>query len=194
LTIDANKSFDVRKHGVSLLDDDGNALFYVTSNNGDPTGSPAPINTWVFREDNQTIYYKYGLGDNDWSSFNSGAPSNEASQTISFAKAGNAPENTWLQTLGLSPSNNIGMPVVLSSSKIKVIEAVSDVDTYDVEIYEHDTMTYTLLDTISVSAASGVRSAGLNVPITDGKRLAAKIVNGSASDVIVTCVIKGLTT
>ena len=52
--------------GYSVIDNDGNVKGYITMVTGDPTGSSAPINTFVFRQDTLTVWYKFGAGDNDW--------------------------------------------------------------------------------------------------------------------------------
>ena len=66
MSINLDDAFEIDEEGMALVDNDGNAIGYFTSIAGDPTGSSAPLNTWVFRQDTQTIYYKFGAGDNDW--------------------------------------------------------------------------------------------------------------------------------
>lgn len=66
MAINVDRAFDVNANGIGYRDDDGNVLFYVVTGTGDPSGSPAPVNTWYFRQDGQLIYYKFGSGNNDW--------------------------------------------------------------------------------------------------------------------------------
>lgn len=44
----------------------GERKFYLTFSEGDPTGSAAPVNTWAMRRDTNTLFYKFGAGNNDW--------------------------------------------------------------------------------------------------------------------------------
>ena len=66
MAIDVTESSGFDTRGISIKDDDGNTLGYFTTFSGDPSGSAAPQNTWVFREDNQTLWYKYGPNNGDW--------------------------------------------------------------------------------------------------------------------------------
>jgi hypothetical protein len=65
MAIDANDAWGLEEKGLAFIDDDGNIEGYLAVNSGDPTGIAAPINTWVFAQ-NQLLYYKFGSGDNDW--------------------------------------------------------------------------------------------------------------------------------
>lgn len=64
--INVDKAFEINSPGLLTTDGQGVSKFYLTSSAGDPTGSSAPINTLVLREDNQTLWYKFGSGNNDW--------------------------------------------------------------------------------------------------------------------------------
>lgn len=65
MSINVDKAFETTENGVLLTDADGNQKLYLTSGVGAPSG-PAPINSWYFREDTQTLYYKYGALVTDW--------------------------------------------------------------------------------------------------------------------------------
>ena len=54
------------RNGFIVTDTDDNGLAYLTSGSGDPTGSAAPVNSWYYRQDNYTMWYKFGVGNNDW--------------------------------------------------------------------------------------------------------------------------------
>lgn len=66
MSVNSEKSFDVRKEGIGIRDDDGNVILYLCSGTGDPVGTPAPVNTWYFRIDTQILYYKFGVSDTNW--------------------------------------------------------------------------------------------------------------------------------
>lgn len=66
MAIDAEEAFGIEPFGLVLKDENSDTVGYFTVAVGDPTGTPAPINTWVFAQDTQVIWYKFGAGDNDW--------------------------------------------------------------------------------------------------------------------------------
>lgn len=66
MAINSDRAFDVLEDGIVFRDNDGNAEFYISTGTGDPTGSPAPENSWYFDKTNKLIYYKHGPGNNDW--------------------------------------------------------------------------------------------------------------------------------
>ena len=66
MSINPDRASDFDEAGLGIRDSDGNQLFYFTTLSGDPSGFAAPINSWIFRSDNLTIWYKFGAGDNDW--------------------------------------------------------------------------------------------------------------------------------
>ena len=67
MSINVDKAFETTENGVLLTDADGNQRLYLTSGVGAPSG-PAPINSWYFREDTQTMYYKWGAANSEWRS------------------------------------------------------------------------------------------------------------------------------
>jgi hypothetical protein len=66
VAINLDDAFDVRAEGFAVRDNDGNPIFYITTGIGDPTGSPAPVNTFYIDQSTQLLYYKFGAGNNDW--------------------------------------------------------------------------------------------------------------------------------
>jgi hypothetical protein len=66
MAIDITEASKVDERGIALTDNDDNVILYLTSGTGDPTGSSAPSNTWYFRQDTQTLWYKFGATDADW--------------------------------------------------------------------------------------------------------------------------------
>lgn len=64
--IDVSKAHEISKEGLAISDENGNVIAYLATGTGDPTGSAAPINTWFLRQDTQTLFYKFGSGNNDW--------------------------------------------------------------------------------------------------------------------------------
>jgi hypothetical protein len=66
MSINIEDAFEVTETGVVLSDDSGTRTLYLTAVSADPTGTDAPVNTWVFRQDTNTLYYKFGAGLNDW--------------------------------------------------------------------------------------------------------------------------------
>jgi hypothetical protein len=66
VAINIDDSFDIRNEGIAYRDNDGNALFYLATGSGDPTGSPAPVNTFYIDQATQLLYYKFGALDSEW--------------------------------------------------------------------------------------------------------------------------------
>lgn len=66
MAINVEDAFEVNENGFVIRDDDGNIISYLTSGTGDPTGSPAPVNTWYFQEGAPKIWLKYGALDSEW--------------------------------------------------------------------------------------------------------------------------------
>lgn len=107
-----------------------------------------------------------------------------ASPGFQFGRGGNLAANTWLNVVGGVPSNRAGITVSLTNPIItNVYVASENADTYDVDIYEHegDEVNLTLLGSVSVIST---RSDTFSVSIiaTEGRQLAARIVNGSAKN------------
>lgn len=109
-----------------------------------------------------------------------------------FGRSGNAAANSWLLNNAV-PSNLVGIPVGMSSAFITEVWVGSEnVDTYDIEIYEHegDEINLTLLTTVNIVA---LRTAtfSVNVAITTGRQMAVRIVNGNAKNPKVYVLVKG---
>ena len=69
MTIDFSKSHEIDEEGLAVTNSDGQSLLYITTVLGNPMGTPAPVNTWVFTQDTQVIYKKIGPLDIDWVEF-----------------------------------------------------------------------------------------------------------------------------
>lgn len=98
-----------------------------------------------------------------------------ASPGFSFSRLG-VVQNSWLSFEGV-PSNQTGAPMHFTDAVVLgYVIATSKIDTYDVEIYEHDTSTFTLLSTLNiVSKDFEKKILASPVSLTTDKRLGAKI-------------------
>ena len=116
-----------------------------------------------------------------------------ASPGFTWGKSGNVTNNTWLLNETV-PSNKAGRTVFITDSTlIRIFSASEDIDTYDLEIYEHegDEVNLTLLTTLNVIASRTADSGAISVSTTSGRQLAVKLVNGSGKNVIVGVILKG---
>ena len=84
-------------------------------------------------------------------------------------------------------SDDTGFPIKTTGSTITYIAVSnSQVSTFDVELYEHDGTTFTLLATATVtSSRTGDFTPVTPIAITTGKELAAKVSSGSCKDQVV---------
>ena len=112
-----------------------------------------------------------------------------ASPGLGFGRSGNVSANTWLLRTGSVPSNKTGVALGISNPQLKQIDVGSEeVDTYDIQIYEHegDEVNLTLLTTVSIvatrTASFDVNDFG-TVTATQGRQLAVKLTNGSAKNI-----------
>lgn len=96
MTIDFDKSHEIDEEGLAVTNGDGQPLLYLTTLLGDPTGTPAPINTWVFAQSTQIIYKKVGPLDTDWEEFKPTAQSIQILFYFSSTKK-NTTSNRWVQ-------------------------------------------------------------------------------------------------
>lgn len=112
----------------------------------------------------------------------------------SFGRSGNNNKNSWLLRVGSVPSNKVGVPVRLNSAKIVGISVGNeDINTFDVAIYSHDGDEVNLAVLVVVQiVASRTGVFSVDVPVTTGKQLAARITEGSAKNVGVDLEIKGV--
>jgi len=120
-----------------------------------------------------------------------------ASPGFTFNSPGNASTNTWLQ-VGQVVSNKTGINFPLYNGFLFELSVSNENNnTFDVELYEHDGSTFTLLTTVSIIAQrSNVFDSsdfGI-VNITRNLELAAKVVNGSAKNPVVQIIAKGTET
>ena len=117
-----------------------------------------------------------------------------ASPGFTFSSPGNASPNTWMQ-VGAVISNKTGINFSLYNGELFQLSVSNEnINTFDVELYEHDGTTFTLLTTVSVVAArSDTFDSGDfgTVNITQGLELAAKIVGGNAKNPVVQLIAKG---
>jgi hypothetical protein len=120
-----------------------------------------------------------------------------ASPGFTFSSSGNTTANTWLE-VGNVPSNKTGINFPLYNGDLFQISVSNEnVNTFDIELYEHDGTIFTLITTVSIIAQrSNVFNSTTWTPagpkaITQGKELAAKLVNGSAKNPIVQIIAKG---
>ena len=120
-----------------------------------------------------------------------------ASPGFSWGESGNVTANTWLVN-DTVPSNKTGRNFPLYNGFIfEIAVANENSNTFDIEIYEHDGTTFTLLATVGLTAQrSDVfdQSDFGTVNITRGKELAAKLVNGSGKNVVIQLIAKGTET
>lgn len=108
-----------------------------------------------------------------------------ASPGFSFGRAGSLATNTWLRRPGNVPSNRAGVTINIDSPVIvNVACANRNVETYDVEIYEHEgnQVNLTLLGTVTITAATS-EIFDVNFPATKGKQLAVRLGSTATGNV-----------
>jgi hypothetical protein len=118
-----------------------------------------------------------------------------ASPAFSLGRSGNCPNGTWLLRVGGPPSNKTGIPIRTNSPVITGISVGNeDVTSFDIEVYEHEgaEVNLTLLTTVSI-VSSRTATFTVNIAATQGRQLAAKVVNGSAKNPGVDFELKGST-
>lgn len=116
-----------------------------------------------------------------------------ASPGFNFGRSGNANANTWLQVIGGVPSNKAGITVALQSARIRqIFVANEDLNTFDIEVYEHagNSINLTLLGTSSIVSAR-TATFSVNYSVTTGRQLAVVISSGSAKNVNVGLQLSG---
>lgn len=100
-----------------------------------------------------------------------------ASPGFSFGRNGSLSQNTWLRRPGNVPSNRAGVTISINSPVVTGVACANrNVETYDVEIYEHEgnEVNLTLLGTVTVTAATG-DTFTVNFPATQGRQLAVRL-------------------
>lgn len=109
-----------------------------------------------------------------------------ASPGYSFGRSGALNDNTWLRRPGGVSSNRAGVTINIDNPVITNISCANrNIDTYTVEIYEHDgdSVNLTLLGSVTViSARSETFQVSYNA--TKGRQLAVRLGTavGSVSD------------
>lgn len=152
-------------------------LICVGSGIDDPAsggGVAAPIGS-VYHRTNGITYKKTGVGNTAW--VIQGLESPVVSQTADFGKNGVSSANSWLNRAGSVPSNTVGIPVTLASGVMQSVYCDNaNTVSGDVEIYEHDGTTFTLLYTLTFSSSHAASATSLAVSVTKGKMIAVKNV------------------
>lgn len=108
-----------------------------------------------------------------------------ASPGYSFGRAGNNNPGTYLNRPGGVPSNTTGITVGFSNPILrKVVVATENLDTYTLNIYEHEgnSINLTLLTTVSVTLSRS-ETFNVDVTVTQGRQLAVQIASGSARNI-----------
>ena len=114
-----------------------------------------------------------------------------ASPGFTWGASGNTTPNSWLLN-DTVPSNRTGRNFALYNGELVTISVSNDgINTFDIEVYEHDGTTFTLLATISVVAARTAEQTFTGVNITRGKELAIKQTVGSSKNPVVQVIAKG---
>ena len=117
-----------------------------------------------------------------------------ASPGYGFGRSGNVSNNTWLLRVGSVPSNKTGVNVGLYNAELMQVSTGSEeLDTYDLEIWQHDG-NFTnpiLITTVSVTASRKEVFNITGASLTINKHIAIKLVNGSAKNIGVDLQITG---
>ncbi len=118
-----------------------------------------------------------------------------ASPGFSFGRSGNVSAGTWLRRPGNVPSNRAGVTVPIDNPIISEVSCSNrNIDTYTLEIYEHEgnRVNESLLGSVTVTSARG-DTFSVNLTATKGKQIAVRLASGGGSvrDLGVDIVIKG---
>ncbi len=100
-----------------------------------------------------------------------------ASPGFSFGRNGSLSQNTWLRRPGNVPSNRAGVTIGIANPVIVSVACANrSVETYTVEIYEHEgnQVNLTLLGSVTVTAATS-DTFTVNFPATQGRQLAVRL-------------------
>jgi len=116
-----------------------------------------------------------------------------ASPGFTWGRSGNVNKNAWLQN-DTVPSNTAGRLIGLGSAKLeRAFLANENVSTYSLEIYEHDGVTFTLLATVTNTAA---RTSFVDfippISVTTGRMLGVKVSSGSGKNMVFGLVLSGV--
>jgi hypothetical protein len=119
-----------------------------------------------------------------------------ASPGFSFGRNGNLSQNTWLRRPGNVPSNRAGVTININNPVITSISCANrNIETYDVEIYEHDgnASGLTLLGTVTVMTATS-QTFNVSFPATKGRQIAVRLGStgtGNVRDLGVDIILTG---
>lgn len=114
-----------------------------------------------------------------------------ASPGFTWGASGNITSGSWLIN-DTVPSNKAGRSIFLSSATLEFVFVRCELaSTFNIEVYEHDGTTFTLITTVIITAARTGDFPIASLPLTTGKELAMKLSTGSAKNPVVGCVLKG---
>lgn len=208
MSLDRERTFEV-DNGIVIIDPSNGTSATITGGVNSPLGLDFPAGSvYVQKNTNESVLWeKFGAGVNDWQiykgsnisldptgnnftatdvqSFAEEITNAKVQEEFFFSRSGGTSQNTFLRRSGDAPSNRSGFLLSRSNSIITRIDCTSrDVETYDVEIYEHegDSSNLTLLTTVSVTSEES-QSFLVNVAVTTGRQLAVRIGNTSTGNV-----------
>jgi hypothetical protein len=114
-----------------------------------------------------------------------------ASPGFTWGRTGNTSSGTWLLNDGVA-SDKTGRVIFLDNAKLEAVYVSNELaGTFDVEVYEHNGTTYTLITTVSLVATRAATFSVASLSLTKNKEVAMKVVNGSAKNVVVGVIISG---
>lgn len=65
MAINVEESHEFSEFGLSLTDDNGNVISYITAGVGSPIGTAAPVPT-IYIQETGRVWRKFGALDTDW--------------------------------------------------------------------------------------------------------------------------------
>jgi hypothetical protein len=175
-----------------------NNLAYINANvveigdniivlNNEVTGTPTEdAGLSIERGDEPDALLLWDEDNDEWVAGVEGdlSPLLNSSPAFTYARQGSVPANTWLLSNGV-PSNVSGVPNPFNGAKItKVFVDSGSQSTYTIEIYEHDHVAFTLIDSFVVTADYG-QEFSTNLPVSEGKIFAVRLSSGIANNVTV---------
>lgn len=117
-----------------------------------------------------------------------------ASPGFTWGRSGNLPDQTFLLN-DTVPSNVSGRQVPVQTGQITTVFVVAeDPGTYDVRIFKHPSPFTTLTAVSMVPAYGRAKTFSLTAPlpnVSNVDELGAQIINGSAKNAVVGCIIRG---
>lgn len=110
---------------------------------------------------------------------------------FTWGRSGNIPSGSWLLNDSV-PSNVTGRNFPFYNGEL-IAASISNENTTtaNIEIYEHDKTTFTLIGTVTLTAQKSKEQSFTSTSVTKGKELAVKIGSGSAKNIVVQFVLKG---